>query len=307
MGKNRVLVLGNGFDLDLGYPTAYGDFKLPFNTKAKDCHRLGKFLLHCKKVKQWGSLEKVLTEYGRIDPEKEYQDLMNMVSFPGSKLVNKAFGQIFKKTSRAIRNKSQHVPGDKIDFDNLCDRLESYFKSIDLSRPNTDSYAARLLRSHSFDRIFTFNFTDLAEIGKALGVDMASAQYVHGCAAQGTAVMGAGDYSDLRANASYLYKAANEKYKATDLMEALDECDEAYFYGLSFSKVDYPYFEDFFKKIADGDYGADRKVIRIYTYDDESRMDVLYNLRQMAGSLTKLQGYADIEVICCGVDSSDRQ
>ena len=294
----KVLVVGNGFDLDLGYPAGYMDYKLPFQMGTKDCHRLGRFLLHCKKVDQWGSLEKVLTEYGRIDPEKEYQDLMNMVSFPGSKLVNKAFGQIFKKTSRAVRNRNKHVPGDKIDLDRLKSSLESYVKSIDLSKPNTDSVAANLLRSNSFDRCYSFNFTDMTEIVKALGVEMESVQYVHGCAAQGNVALGAGDYGDLRANASYLYKAADEKYRATDLMEALDESDEVYFFGLSFSKVDYPYFEDFFKKIADGDYGADRKDIRIFTYDDDSRKEVLYNLRQMAGGLTKLLGRADIEVIC---------
>lgn len=297
--KNRVLVLGNGFDLDLGYPTGYKDYKLPFQNNGKDSHRLGKFLLHCTKVQQWGSLEKVLTEYGRVDPEKEYKDIMNMFSFPGSSIINKAFGQIFRRTSKAIRNRSKHVPGDLKDLEKLSNSLEAYIKSLDLSKPREDSVAAKLLKALCSEpsTVYSFNYTDLAEIGKALGVEVEPVHYVHGCAAQGNMVLGAGDYTQLRSNATYLYKTMNEKYRATDLMDALDKSDEVFFYGLSFSKEDYPYFEDFFKKIADGDYGSQRKYIRIFTYDDYSRMDVLSNLRGMTDGLTKLYGYADFEVI----------
>ena len=64
------------------------------------------------------------------------------------------------------------------------------------------------------------------------------------------------------------------------------------------SQVDYPYFEDFFKDVAARKYFGDKKeYIRIFTYDEKSRQEILDNLRGMNSGLIKLMGYSDFDII----------
>ena len=143
-------------------------------------------------------------------------------------------------------------------------------------------------------------------IAKALGVEAAEPCYVHGCAAHGNVAIGAADYADLRPSAKYMYKSFSRNYRPTDLIEALDAADEVYIFGQSLGKVDSPYFEDFFEGVASGGYGSDKKYIRIFTYDDDSRQEVLENLRKMCGGVVKLMGNADFDIICTK-DGMDRE
>lgn len=64
------------------------------------------------------------------------------------------------------------------------------------------------------------------------------------------------------------------------------------------SQVDYPYFEDFFRDVAGQKYMGDkRKYIRIFTYDEQSRMDILDNIRRMNSGMVKLMGYSDFDIV----------
>ena len=107
-------------------------------------------------------------------------------------------------------------------------------------------------------------------------------------------ILGVGDYSSLPRSLSFMYKTDNVSYRKTRLMEDLQKCNNLVIFGLSLSPVDYPYFQDMFSSLAGGE---DRKYIRIITYDDNSREDILYNLRGMNQGMIKLTNYSDIDVI----------
>lgn len=82
-------------------------------------------------------------------------------------------------------------------------------------------------------------------------------------------------------------------------MSEIASYDDIIIFGLSLSRVDYPYFDDFFKDVASGKYENERKkYIRVFTYDEKARMDILDNLRQMNGGLIKLFGHSDFDIIC---------
>lgn len=301
----RLLILGNGFDLCLGYKTGYKDFvennnsieegRFPFVKGDKDCHALGRFLLKCTQVKKWYDLENVLAEYGKTNPGKEYAKLLNSVT------STFGFAHVPPSLFAKRYDRKERVEIDKQDYFSLVKSLKLYLSSISICSPDMTSVAARFFSAIMDDllppTIYTFNYTNLVKIGEAMGLHVNSPVHIHGSLADDNIILGVGDYAELRPSAHYLYKTSNEDYYSSNLFDALDTSDEIYIFGLSLSQVDYPYFEDFFRSIASGKYGKNKKMIRIFTYDDQSRSDILLNLRKMNEGMIKLLGYSDLEII----------
>ena len=84
-----VFILGNGFDLDLGYPTSYKDFVnnknkigeggFPFTKKnLKDYSRLGRFLYKTTGIDRWYDLENILAEYGKQRDDSFYANILGV-------------------------------------------------------------------------------------------------------------------------------------------------------------------------------------------------------------------------------------
>ena len=256
-GHGNLLILGNGFDLNLGYPTSYYHFVkdnpleigkggFPFVKERSDYYGLGRFLMSQTSIHGWYELENQLAEYGSV----------------------------------GVHHNGDTVEGDRVDYDNLVKSLSLYLKSIDLSRFNRNSVAARILCAFCDSllppEIYTFNYTNISYIGYSLGFLSLQATHVHGSLNTGDIIFGVGDYEQLNKSNDYLYKTSNPKYRSTGLIEALDTCDNIVIFGLSLSRVDYPYFEGFLRKVASGAYhGDNRKYIRIITFDNDSRMDIL--------------------------------
>ena len=274
----NLFILGNGFDLDLGFPTSYkhfyendnaiGNGGFPFVKGGMDYSALGRFVLEHACINGWFSLEDVLAKYG----------------------------------SRRVFSNGESPTFDKEDYLKLVSSLSLYLKSIDYSTPNKDSVAARVLKALCDcmlpPTVYTFNYTDITAIADTLGSPVGNVSFIHGSLSTNDIVLGVGDYAKLTSSYDFMYKTSNPQYKSTDLFHELDICDNILFFGLSLSQVDYPYFEDFFKKIASGAYGAERKkFIRIFTYDEASRMEILRNLRDMNEGMIALYNYADFDIV----------
>lgn len=275
----NLIVLGNGFDLDLNFKTSYKDFfenqnnidngGFPFVLGGEDYHALGRHVL-AQAIKRWYDLEDILAKYG----------------------------------SRGVYtfNQGEDAGSDKTDYYKLVNSLGLYLKSLDFSNPKKDSVAARVLGGLCDclipPTVYSFNYTDFEAIANALGHTIATVSYVHGSLKNDDIILGVGDYEKLSPLYDYMYKTSNPKYKSTKLFQELDSCNNLLIFGLSLSQVDYPYFESFFKKVASGTYGTERKkFIRIFTYDDESRMDILRNLRAMNQGMISLFNNSDFDII----------
>jgi hypothetical protein len=306
LDHGNLLILGNGFDLNLGYPTSYKDFvnntnapdngAFPF-AKGKEIHsKLGKYIQNATLIKRWYDLENVLAEYGkREDP---YELNVNVLG------VNLNFGRLLSEAKK-ISKREKIIAADKEDYYKLIKSLTLYLKSIDLSHPIDDSVAARLLKALYSSLggppvIYSFNYTDLSVIGQSLGLDISpdSVNHVHGCLKNDDVILGVGDYADLRDEMDYMYKTFSKKYHSSQLFQALESCDTILIFGLALSQVDYPYFADFFKKLATGNVNREnKKLVRIFTYDDNSRGEILRNLRHMNKSMINLVNYCDFDII----------
>ena len=284
LGNHNLLVLGNGFDLDLGYLTSYKDFfknsndiengGFPFIKGGGDYGELGAFVLEQAILKSWYDLENILARYGSRN--------------------------VYILDSKALE-------ADKKDYGNLVRCLRLYLNSLDLSHPNNQSVAVRVLSSFikckSSSSIYSFNYTNVSSIAKVLGLSCNNVSYVHGSLENDDIILGVGDYEKLSDPYHYLYKTSSSKYKSTNLIQDLDVCDNLLIFGLSMSRVDYPYFERFFKKVSKGEFDS-KKCIRIFTSDENSRMSILRNLRAMNQEMISLMNNSDFDIIrtCDNID-----
>lgn len=304
----NLLILGNGFDLNLGFPTSYIDFvnnhneqdngAFPFAKGEGRCSKLGKFIQSATTIKRWYDLENILAEYGKQENPYDFDVGLNGFWLNFGRLVFDA-KKIKRKKKIIEANKA-----DKEDYYKLINSLTLYLKSIDLSHPNADSVAARLLKAlfggpGDPPAIYSFNYTDLSVIGQGLKLNISPdiVNHVHGSLNNSDIILGVGDYAELRDEVDYMYKTFSEKYHSSQLFQALDTCDTILIFGLALSQVDYPYFADFFKRLASGEVKETKKIVRIFTYDDASRAEILRNLRRMNKSMINLVNYCDFDIV----------
>lgn len=267
-----LFIFGNGLDIDLDFPTRYEDFfqseQFPFVQNDHICHNLGRFVYKRGKLDKWYDLENLLAEYGiSVGDQKE-----------------------------------EEVEGDKTDYQRLLHGLINYLNTIDYNHPKVDSIAANLLRAaddHLLPpTVYTFNYTPFDSISESLGLGYSTAHFVHGSLKNDDIVLGVGEYVSLPPKASYLHKTSSLGYDSRGILNAFESYDNIVIFGLSLSPVDYPYFEDFFKDVAARKYlGDKKKYIRIFTYDEKARLEILDNLRGMNSGLIKLRGYSDFDII----------
>ena len=276
---DKLFIFGNGFDINLGFPTKYEDFfksnQFPFVHNDSTCHTLGHYVYEKGYLQKWYDLENLLAEYGSGIEAMSLAD----------------------------------VQGDKEDYLRLVESLADYLRTIDFKHPSIDSIAARVLRAADDQlvppTIYSFNYTDFEPVSKALGINYSEVRHVHGSLKNGDIVLGVGEYVKLGPNASYLHKTSSIAYNSSGILSALETHDTIIIFGLSLSQVDYPYFEDFFRDVSYRKYTGERKkYIGVFTYDEMSRLEILDIMRSMNSGLIKLMGYCDFDIIRT-MDDSD--
>lgn len=281
----NLFITGNGFDLNLGRKTRYSDFRSsrywPFTSL--DHNGLGYYIENfAKKNSNWFDIEELLRAYGELD-SKEY-----------------------KKTDSSLKPISLNQ--DQLDFLFLNKRMSKYIESINLTPINTDSAAAKILNAvlrNGTYKIYSFNYSSLKDIARLSGFKHHfEHEHIHGLAANKSAILGVDDETDLREGYDFLYKTFSRHYKSHPIQYDLMEANEIILFGLSLGRIDYPYFQDFFRLLCDSEH-KDRensKKVTIITYDDFSRRQILRQLREMNYRRTNyLFALNDVDFICTSV------
>lgn len=253
MIDDKLLIIGNGFDIDLGLNTGYKDF---VNSEYfKSClHKNALFNYIYSSFedndKKWIDVENVLLEYSK--------------------------NQLVGIDNKAIKN-----------FQELRCSLMEYLKNMDLqSKLNPDSVAARLLRKvldDGYFNILSFNYTNLNEIVYCLGINkLTNYIHVHGSLLNNSIIVGFQDDVDVLPSKYFMIKSHSPYYRSCNVRERLEKANEIIFFGHSLGSTDYHYFSDFFKKQSGlTSEQIDSKKIRIFTYDENSRLEILSQLREM--------------------------
>lgn len=286
---SKVFIVGNGFDLSLGWETKYTDFAKsslwPFNTPN---FPLGRFLQTKKETERWLDLETALLDYAKQEDSRRIQPL-------SEKLVEDDIRKM-----------------DANEFHLLTEQLTAYLNWVQGHQINRTSIAARVLKAvvnnGFFDKIFSFNYTNLNRIGLSLGLHDFSYEYVHGSLENNDIILGVDDHQNLKSGYDYLYKTFSRNYSSTNIKYALQEANEVVFFGHSLGETDYHYFKEFFQDQSNSKMKRENwKKITIFTFDENARLNILRQLRDMnGGSLGYLFSNNDFQIICTdGLDDKE--
>ena len=261
-----VLIIGNGFDLDLGMHTSYRDFAnselWPFNSPIYG-KGLGNYLNHKKNIENWFDLERELANYALSlnNPSLKDENLIRYDKEDFSVLINK-----LKEFIKAEQDSLYMIENDAAAKKVLLDliKLPNYF-------------------------VHSFNYTDIESICKTTGNYISSerVEYVHGSIANNDIILGTGDNTNLPEEYDFLYKTSNKNYSSNNLAESLDYAQEIIIFGHSLGENDFDYFKPFFQKISQNvgvNYNSienKRLELTIYTKNEESEIALKRQLRKL--------------------------
>lgn len=212
----KIIVIGNGFDLNLGLPTRYEDFiKSPVFKELMLSHINNKLAIHLKTIfdnQKWVDIENELTEYSNINDED------------------------FEK-----------------DYNQLIQALIIYLEDIDYTDINTESKAYKeILNIDKTDlKIINFNYTNsIKNILIANGFTAEKAKeliyHIHGSLDEKSIIFGVEDNANIKSEHIFLKKAFNPSFKSININQLLINANEVTFFGHSLGNTDHSYFETFF-------------------------------------------------------------
>lgn len=220
--KKVVMIIGNGFDLNLGLETSYNSFinSKEFKELTDKGSKLANYLLNKSELKHWIDIENELKEYSNI---------------------------VFKDPNREPF---------KQDYVDLCNNLCLYLNQIDYSIINKESKAyplfCNLIMKYSDIYIYDFNYTEsISKIIEDNDPDKKAEIHlfkVHGSAADNNIIFGVEDNAYINDNDAFLYKSASHYYKSEiNINNELNDSDLIVVMGHSLGETDHSYFNRFFQ------------------------------------------------------------
>lgn len=248
-----IIILGNGFDLDLGLETNYSDFAksrfwtelMEANSHSLDPGRLLGFLRQKYYVEKWIDIEKSLLEFA------------------------------LKKTKHKDVSLAKD---DKEDFVLLCRALKEFLlEQQSTFNPGINSVAEIILQSFprltSASALYTFNYTRLNVLANKMGIGMGKdAVHIHGSLKDdGELILGIDTREQIIEEYAFLFKTQNRQYRHTDILKDLQNRDEYIFFGHSLNGMDYSYFSLLFTRLTVSHQTTPRLTIITKNEDEENR------------------------------------
>lgn len=252
----HVIIIGNGFDLDLGLPTMYSDFinSPHFNKLLIAENQLATHLNSVHGLQKW------------IDIENE-----------------------LKKFSMSTKHPNNYLK----EYKSLSNELLNYLDSIDYDSISTESEAYSLIKNIINKKsvlIIDFNYTStldeiMTKITKYQSHLKAGIEHVkiHGSVANKEIIFGVEDSAKIKKEHIFLKKSASKMFKPIDFSFAIERCDNLWVFGHSLGETDHMYFADFFTKIVQKSVNAVKQRISLYHYDEQN----YYSLLSEVDALTK--------------------
>lgn len=294
---DHMLVIGNGFDLNIGLRTTYRDFvnscifKRMYINRMKEKSSKGNqspslidYLYGKKFIEKWYDIEEALLEY--VSPKPD-----------GSFVIN--------------------VEVDRRDYELVCEALIQYlaglFKtgnSLKQANEMEASPAGKLLKIFSSENniIYSFNYTPIHLIINAVFAKSSSETVrVHGKIEEETIFKGniednsiilgieTDDIRKISPGYSFLLKSNNLAYKSTHIVSDLLQSRNVIIFGHSLNQMDFGYFREYFEYLTQN---SDRnRQLTIITKDSKSRVALLDNLRKSGISVRDVFAHTNVVII----------
>lgn len=270
-----ALIIGNGFDLDLGLPSKYSDFadSPEFHDLARRMHdmyfeeeRKNSLVLQIQQASynsNWFDIEEEIHKYVLNHP---YLD-DNMIRHVRSEFdaLKRALTNYLKRVSKELEHKANKQ--------RLAYVLLTILQNSPLSKIN-------IYFNYTNPELF-MEMPTYHEIGKGFFT------YVHGSLRYDDIVLGCDlkKGEEVNRQLSFMYKY-NMLNKANHVARHILEAKEVIFFGHSINEMDFGYFREFFK-----DASAAPKPIRhlsIITYDETSERNIKDNIQNQGISVSDL-------------------
>lgn len=276
-----TIVVGNGFDISLGFKTKYSDFvesdewKNMYEQCSKKNHHysLLQYLNGKRYIDEWFDIEAALLDY--VSKRKD-----------GSYVSN--------------------VERDKDDYIIVCKTLNDYLtnhinnSSQNLGKTCAGKFLGAIGSLNDSDRkkLYSFNFTPIEFYAKRLSIlHMPTVNYVHGQIKEKSLILGieVDSLQEIAPGYSFLIKSNSKDYKSSELPFNLKNSQEVIFFGHSLNNIDIGYFEEYFIMMETNE--DQNKRITIVTYDEDSKQQLFDNLRKSNISVQKLFTHSQVEIV----------
>ena len=299
--SHNVLITGNGFDLDIGYPTRYADFvnSRHWPLKEKDLSALGvpnlrNYIYDFTETNKdnlgnvkWIDIEQLLKEYA-LSKNKEgtYNEEIVLADEKCYDLIVSSFATYLREAILTAKTSSLG--------------LKSSTKLIHAISKSSKEWIG-----------YTFNYTDSSTI-----IDFVSkatengslkipfthlhVTHLHGkidfdSLINHTLILGIDDGAHIPQEYKFLRKSWNTNYESHKMDEDLLQADDIICYGWSCGDIDREYFRDFLNEIKDvpGARGKKRG-LHFIIYDEPARKSIMENLEAIEVSMSLLKKYTDL-------------
>lgn len=275
---NIALVLGNGFDLDLGLRTRYADFadskneewQYFINMAGTNLNQLCPaefvdYLQNARIFENWFDIEEEISKFAQKHTNlrdgqiglirQQYEMLVNCLRFYIYRQVNNAY---IKKGSLAYV---------------LMNKLSDVHHPVSL---------------------YNFNYTDCVALCGCKKREGLQAHAVHGTLFYNM-ILGCRVYNEIKENTQldFLYKPIINLQKDI-LKQNLTQATEAIIFGHSFNRMDYCYFKDFFDATQSGQQICTN--LTIICKDAKSEEDIRQRLTNNV-CLSNVENHVDLNFI----------
>ena len=281
MGEETLLIVGNGFDLSMGFKTSYGDFMKSSYFPHEETSSLCSYLHNQYEENMgWIDIENELSEYSRILTTK--------------KLNAKKINTILD------------IDSLREEYDELKSSLKCYLQEETKRAfgPSPDNPAKRVIdQLPAESKIISFNYTSIIErmTRDRFCASKGNLLHIHGSLAPyDDIVFGVEDSAKLSKEHVFLYKAHSPHLKVQEFSDWLNSAERIIFYGYSLGDTDRHYFEKFFRKLCSDDRTYTELVF--YYYDQSSYDNLIWQLQMLTNhKLTQLQILNKIEFKNCSM------
>ena len=269
-----ALIIGNGFDIDMGLRSRYSDFirskewndavsgfNIYLQQKDYQNHSLIAQLQMASQNSQWFDIEQEIHQFIVSHPDNTNKEIRDIKS--EFEVVRKALAKYLRRISDTFK-----ADENKVAFKLLLALQQSPLSTVEIYFNYTTPHAY-LKRPMYYDIgkcTFTFVHGSLKDNDIVLGCDLQEGEQVN-------------------RQLSFMYKY-NQLKKANHIARNILEAKEIIFFGHSINEMDFGYFKEFFK-VASASPNPIRH-LTIITYNDESERNIKDNIRNQGISVSDL-------------------
>lgn len=230
----KIIIIGNGFDLNLGLKTSYQDFIASdyFKSLIEKDNSLAKYLMTRSNLNNWVDIEKEITQYSMYIQDTD--------------------------------------PNVKNDFGTLKTSLANYLKEAQNGEIDQESKAFEMIRGEidTADKIYNFNYTSTVfKVAQILSVNDIESRhsYIHGSIENMDIIFGVEDEARIHESHIFLKKSYNRNYAKTDIGRFLKDNHDLLIFGHSLGITDSSYFKKYISSLT---YPNNYPEIKFYHYGD---------------------------------------